>query len=181
MADQTQNPGVGPNFWAKAVAIATIVGAIVSVVSLYSLWQAQDAGAAQQQAIAEEVARLKAEREDIVRQSTYKAAMSGDLLILSASESASLPVKVTVRPIFDVPASELANAMGAAAQPYEGLRSVAHIDGKAVRIPGIKQDVCSVPENRDRCSTYDISEFKIDYSFGLSGALSTYVAPDLRL
>lgn len=135
-------------------AVATIVAAVVNYVTL---------------------ADYASEREDEIKRATYALTVTQDMLLLSAPEGTIVPTTVSVRPVFDVPGEELIDGIGAASEPYEGFRVFPHTNGIALRIPGVRSDVCSVPENVDRCSRYEIVEYKVDYSFGRFGARSGYV------
>ena len=139
----------------RSERILTYVGILGGIAGVVSAW-----------VVVIQLGAYFSERDNEIRQSVYSLSASGDLLILSAREGTIPPLEVVVVPVFDVDGSSLIDAFGESPRPYSNFQLEAHIDGLAIRIPGITTDTCQVIENIDRCSDFGILGFQVFYSFG---------------
>lgn len=145
------------NIWIAAVAaLAAVLAAIVA------WWQAS---------------QTLTIRQEEIRSSSYALSVVGGTLILSASETSPMPSEVTIRPYFAVPGSRLREGEGDPARTYDGFVHHPHLNGKAIRIDGIRDDVCKrVESNFDRCSEFDVTKYQVVLSFGPFSTITDYVS-----
>ena len=120
---------------------------------------------------------------EAAKRSVFEFDVVKGILIMSGPETAMLPTKLEVAPIFEVPGDRLRDAVGEYGIPYEGLQTEEHVSGVAIRIPNIKMDVCEVEGNRDRCGEFEVSQYQVRYSFGwfadpVVDHASIYLSPD---